>query len=211
MRVWAGTARRINQPTAAAADGRTAERTGTITAIIGTSAAVSLVLLSGCLTDAGTGTGTPAIIGHPFQNEPTGFRNIEWGARLNSISDKMTLLGREKNVEKYARPGDKLNFGDAQLASIHYNFYKGQLKGVYIESKSGAMTAMVNTFQAQFGPGFQANPYIPRYLWNGTNTTIFLACSEATLSCQGVIDSVRVEAEQKADDAVAARGAKQDF
>jgi hypothetical protein len=90
-------------------------------------------------------------------------------------------------------------------------FYKGQLEQVHIKSKSGTMTAMINTFQAQFGPGAQANQYIPNYLWEGPNTIIFLDCSEATLSCEGIIASVRVRAEKKADSAVAARGAKQDF
>ena len=93
----------------------------------------------------------------------------------------MTLLGREKNVETYVRPSDKLNFGDAQLASIHYSFYKGQFEDVLIKSKSGAMPAMVNTFQAQFGGGAQANQYIPNYLWGGPNTGIYLDCNEATL------------------------------
>jgi hypothetical protein len=133
------------------------------------------------------------------------------GGAAGRISDKMTSIGKEKNVEMYVRPSDKLNFGDAQLASIHYSFYKGQPEGVFIKSKSGAMPAMVNTFQTQFGRGAQANQYIPHYLWEGPNTAIFLDCNEATLSCDGMISSVRILAEKKADDAVAARGAKQDF
>jgi hypothetical protein len=57
----------------------------------------------------------------------------------------------------------------------------------------------------------QTNKYIPSYLWEGPNTKICLDCSEATLSCTGMIASVRVRAEEQADGAVAARGAKQDF
>jgi hypothetical protein len=171
-------------------------------------ALASFVLLSACVTDD-TGAGTPRI-GRPFQNEPTGFRNIEWGARLNS-TDRMTLLTKEKNVEVYARQGDKLNFGDAQLVSIHYKFYKGQLEGVYITSKPGTMAAMVNTFQTQCGRGAQANQYVPSYLWEGPNTALFLDCNEAALSCDAMIASVRVRAEEKADGDAAAHGAKHDF
>jgi hypothetical protein len=167
------------------------------------------VFLSGCVTDE-AGTATPAAIGHPFQNEPTSFRNIEWGSRLNS-ADKMTLLGSKQNTEMYVRATDKLNFGDAQLEYVHYDYYKGQFEGVYIKSKPGAMAAMVNTFQAQFGRGAQANQYIPSYLWEGPNAAIYLDCHQSTLTCEGFISSVRVRAEKKADDDAAARGAKHDF
>jgi hypothetical protein len=159
----------------------------------------------------GCTSGTPLLrntVG--FQNEPTGFRNIEWGAQVHNIPEKLTLVEKGKS-EIYTRPGDKLSFGDAKLKSIHYAFYKGRFELVYIESQPGTTTEMINTFQAQFGQGKQANQYISNYLWYGPKTRIFLNCNEINKSCQAMIGSIALLEEEEADKAASAKGAKRDF
>ena len=103
-----------------------------------------LSINSGLCVKAGTALlllllGTPALA---FDNEPDGFRDIPWGASPDSVEglrpDMQTTgdfesVARDEGLtlkgfplESYVRPSDKMEFGDAEMARISYQFYKGR-------------------------------------------------------------------------------------
>ena len=56
-----------------------------------------------------------------FQNEPDGFRDIEWGTNLNVLQD-MTVSSKYMNTTYYKRNKDKMSVEGAKLNSISYLF-----------------------------------------------------------------------------------------
>ncbi len=70
-----------------------------------------------------------------YQNEPTGFRGINWGYKIKSVGDWQLKDGAEGLVF-FNRKNDKMKIGDADLDNIDYIFYQNQLCGVKIEYSS---------------------------------------------------------------------------
>lgn len=84
----------------------------------------------------------PICTAQAFDNEPDGFRGIPWGAAPSSVEgllpdpettgdfegvardEGLTLRGFP--LESYRRPSDKMEFGDAEITRISYQFYKGR-------------------------------------------------------------------------------------
>jgi hypothetical protein len=155
---------------------------------------------------------TIAVPCYAFQNEPSGFRGIEWGATIEQAKNKLTQIGQEGKFSIiFRRPDDKMSIGDAELESIRYKFYRGQFSGVYIISKPSTSRAIMQTFRTQFGPGAQPNQYIERFLWDGATSFIFLDCVTFESSCKALIASTALRKIEEADKAAAAAGAKKDF
>ncbi len=83
-----------------------------------------------------------------FDNEPDGFRGIAWGTELTSVaglvSDNLAQNMLENNsleigvkltdfaLKSYRRTGDKLEFGNAQMESVSYQFYQDRFVGATI-------------------------------------------------------------------------------
>jgi hypothetical protein len=82
---------------------------------------------------------TPALA---FENETDGFRGIPWGAAPSSVEglvpDSQTasdfesvardegLTLKDFPLESYRRPSDKMEFAEAEMGRISYQFYKGR-------------------------------------------------------------------------------------
>jgi hypothetical protein len=72
-----------------------------------------------------------------FQNEPNGFRGLEWGSELSSLKD-IELVENDmsrKFVKVYRIRNDELIIGDAKLEYIDYIAWKGKLSEVIILAK----------------------------------------------------------------------------
>jgi hypothetical protein len=149
-----------------------------------------------------------------FQNEPSGFRGIDWGAPVENFQDQ--LSGKDApttpGLAFYQRKDDKMSIGAAQLTRITYVFYKGRFEGAQIQTAEGASYpgALRDALVAQFGPGDQPNRYIDRWFWRGTQAMILLDCT-ARLSCRAHISSRAMFEEQQRDKKAAAEKAKKDF
>jgi hypothetical protein len=146
-----------------------------------------------------------------FQNEPTSFRGIAWGTPLSAVQGQMKFDHREGHQDMYTRSGDSMTLGDASLRRMLYVFYQGVFSEVYLASDRGSGGAMIGAFRSNFGPGYQENPHIDRYLWDGSMAFICLTCNAASLDCEGVIESKAIHNQKIEDDAAAASRAKKDF
>ena len=148
-----------------------------------------------------------------FENEPTGFRGIEWGTKFEQVAEQFTQTTASQDRVFYQRKGDKLNFGEAVLQDITYMFYKGEFQGVMIRSEAGVQNqhALKDAVTAQFGFGRHPNRYMERVYWFGPVTWISLDCFNSTKRCTLMIRSKAVIDREQADKKTAAAGAKKDI
>jgi hypothetical protein len=126
---------------------------------------------------------TPAI---SFQNEPKGFRDIEWGSNISGLAD-MSMFFSQRDIKLCSRKADKMAIGDAALDKIVYVFYKDQLTGIIISFHSlSTFHALKATLFEQYGEGEQSDPLKEKYFWAGETTIIRLDLTpvsyEGTLS-----------------------------
>lgn len=112
---------------------------------------------------------------------------IEWGTNISDLPDMvlMGVVGDGKTV--YARQGEKLKIGDADIERVMYGFYEDRLYEVQIHFRSSSHFAKLKEilFQA-YGPGRQPNQFVETYHWYGGRTSAFLTYDEK--SGKGVID-----------------------
>lgn len=153
-----------------------------------------------------------ALPTYAYQNEPYGFRGIDWDTPLEQVADQFTELSDSKGRGFYQRKGDKLTIGEAELESVTYVFYKGRFQGAMLTTTEGAANqrALRDAFTAQFGRGEQPNRYIDRFYWWGAITQISLNCSSGR-KCLALLRSKALSDTERADRKTAAEGAKKDF
>ncbi len=113
-----------------------------------------------------------------FQNEPTGFRGITWGADISKLAD-MKFLKDDGDMTFYQRKGEKLKLGDASLTDITYVAYKGRLERVLIryEGFSNHQSNKRKLFEL-YGNPYKENGFLGRYSWFGTDVHIDLDYNE---------------------------------
>jgi len=109
-----------------------------------------------------------------FQNEPDGFRGIEWGTDISERSDMSRI---EENL--YKRKNDKLTIGNANVKLIAYMGYKGKLMAVVVTYEGFSNNEKIQqTFFQLYGKGYKPNRFMERYSWFGNDVQISLTYSE---------------------------------
>ena len=117
-----------------------------------------------------------APLASPYENEPTGFGGLEWGA---AVPDDMTFVSEDPDTwdQTFARSSDALRFGSASVEAVYYvfnfagEFYKAEIYAAdridndelyaYLKGTHGDADEMV------------AEPDLePWSLWKGQTTTI---------------------------------------
>jgi hypothetical protein len=121
-----------------------------------------------------------------FQNEPEGFRGLKWG---DPPTENMTKLSRldlsplSDSGTYRIFEGENLQIGGAELERIEYRFYKGQLLGVFIETKFNEGEPLQDVVDLKFGMYDIVKDlsgkydYCWCYEWTGDITTIKLVLS----------------------------------
>jgi hypothetical protein len=109
-----------------------------------------------------------------FENEPKGFRAIEWWTHISKLPE-MKLLDDKDNVRMYVREGDRLEIGEAKVEDIWYGFHRERFHKVTIPfiSKHNYEALKKILFEA-FGPGHPLGPEQVRFYWAGTRVNIDL-------------------------------------
>lgn len=147
-----------------------------------------------------------------FQNEPNGFRGLEWGAELSSLKNiELIEDGKSGNVVKvYRIKNDELMIGDAKLEYINYHEWKGKLYEVWILAKGNInVENLLAACDKQFGPvrAWDYNDeYTSRLLhtWRGKTTTIILRrdsdIGTLILRSREIEDLIQKERKQKQEE-----------
>ena len=147
-----------------------------------------------------------------FQNEPDGFRGLQWGTSITEIEAQFGPPTSGKESEMRRRIGDKLAIGEAELIDVLYFFSDGQFDSVMLKSTGFSnKKALIGAFRTQFGEGMKPNRYIDHYLWSGPITRIGLRCRSVGDECTVLIFSTIGAQKKEAARKSAAQKAKEDF
>lgn len=102
---------------------------------------------------------TPAMHADAFQNEPNGFRGVVWGSTISVFPNLNLILHEAYDCAVYAKDGDTLRIGGAELYSINYHFFQDRFYGVTMSSKMDVFNSaqyakdLRNIIVRRFGPG----------------------------------------------------------
>ncbi|MEW6264090.1 MAG: hypothetical protein AB1641_13530 [Thermodesulfobacteriota bacterium] len=111
-----------------------------------------------------------------FQNEPPAFRELAWGSSIDDAKAQgLTFLRDNGDFQDYLRKDDKLEYGDAQVESIVYSFYKDKLFRVLITYKDmHNYEELKSRLFFVYGPGQARADEYKTWWWFGRDVTIGL-------------------------------------
>lgn len=152
---------------------------------------------------------TPA---QAFQNEPDGFRGLSWGTPLAKAGPGFELTEKGDAQSIYARQGDKLSIGAAQLDYIRYAFGAKGFSSVLIATLGGAANkrALLDALQARFGTPDSSDEILGRYYWVGDRARVGVHCGLRP-NCELFIESTHAAEAEQAERRAAAKAAGKDF
>lgn len=113
--------------------------------------------------------------------EPDGFRGLQWGnePKMQSGLKRVGTDPSYGGLDVYMRSGDELKIGAADVSKIEYRFWKGKFLSVTIYCAGYVnCTNLKDATVDKFGLGYQANPYIETYVWEGPVTSMLLKYNE---------------------------------
>ncbi len=137
---------------------------------------ICCVVLVGSLAYAEPGDFKPG-------SEPDGFRGIKWGQDISTIEGLVLVVTdlSHSGIDVYAREGDELKIGAAELDGIYYGFWQDKVCNVqiYINGDVNFERVKAVVFE-KFGEGFQSNEYTESYTWLGEKVSMLLDYNESS-------------------------------
>jgi len=145
-----------------------------------------------------------------FQNEPEGFRGLEWGdpPTEDMISTDCLNKKEDKWNKGFYRPDDKLAIGSVPLSKIVYSFYYSEPPGlmsvtlIFEEKENYDLSKTI--LEGIFGKATKSTmPFLTwKDVWIGEKTTIELKYARSILSIEGHLKffSPQILAEKKKTD-----------
>jgi hypothetical protein len=125
-----------------------------------------------------------------------GFREMRFETPLDSLKN---LVEVEKDY--YKSTTEDMKLGDYELSQVVYNFYKGLLGTIMIESKGYVNSVgFLKILQEAYGKGYKDNPYIERYIWVGEKVKMSYKQNSITNGATIFIYSVKIDNLEKADE-----------
>ena len=111
------------------------------------------------------------------------------------------VLKEDAGASKYyARPGDDLSIGGAQVDQIIYGFYKNRMHVVRITTKGISNSlALLEVLRQAYGPGYQSNQFMQKYLWDGSKVLLTYDENAVTRDAKVWFFSRPLIEEEKAD------------
>jgi hypothetical protein len=143
-----------------------------------------------------------------IDNEPTGFRGIEWGTPLDVVRGKVGLAFNqqiETDIAEY-RSRANLSMNGVPLRYILYRFYRGRFFAGIMFTDFGQRESMIETLTARFGQ--PADTQGKEITWYGPTTIVILMCAAWEKSCAATFQSTAIVAEQMKDRAASAKSSK---
>ena len=147
-----------------------------------------------------------------YQNEPNGFRGLEWGVELKDTKG-LVFLNQQGALSIYSRKTDKMKMGEAQLILITYSFWHNKLLGVAMSTNGlGDWYALKETTKMKFGKSTKEHPFLEEYAWVGKITSARLTYNQFSEEGMLVMVSTKLSNEMSAyDEQKAKEGAEKDF
>ena len=108
-----------------------------------------------------------------------GFENIKWGESIKKYKNIMHLTSEKDKLKKfYVINNDELLWGDINLTSISYMFYKDKFSSVIIQTDKSSynIKKIINIFNDLYGKPFYSNKYINKFKCKNESTIVSLKC-----------------------------------
>jgi len=119
-----------------------------------------------------------AAYAEAFENEPTDFRGIEWGAAYAEHADEMNLVRSDADVLVYIREGDEGESDRGSFMKIAYRYYKDRFSAGIIQTYgSDARKQLERTLTGTYGEPVKVSRRQELYAWDGEKVQIVLSCS----------------------------------
>jgi len=117
-----------------------------------------------------------SVRGFAFQNEPEGFRGLEWGDPPGEDMVFFDIVKNYPDLVWYQRRYDRLRIGTVKLVLICYLFYKNRLMQVQIEpvAEEGGYDSLREILEREFGAGQRTEGLGRSSKWIGDITEITL-------------------------------------
>ena len=134
-----------------------------------------------------------------------GFGNITWGESIKKHKDIMHLTSEKDKLKKfYVLNSDELLWGDINLSSISYVFYKDMFSSVAIQTDRSSynLKKIINRLKNKFGEPFYSNKYINKFKWKNESTIVNLKCFSSSHKCSIIYNSVAMSKLEKDDNDV---------
>jgi len=128
--------------------------------------------------DAATSAPAPADL-HQLDHT-YGFRDVKFEMPISAFRN-LVLVDATGRTKIYRRTTDSYQVGQAQVASILYYFYKGNLITVRLTTQGATNSqAMLEAFGELYSPGYQANEHLEKHVWQGEK--VYLGYEQNTLT-----------------------------
>jgi hypothetical protein len=153
-----------------------------------------------------------AVSAQAFQNEPPGFRDIQWGTDIAAFKEEMKLVKDNGDFKDYQRKDDKMELGDAQVDSIVYSFYKDRFFRVMVKySYEWNYKRLRERMFMVYGPGSERKDDFRTWWWFGDNVSLGLWYGVVTN--EGTVSFIYkpIQKEREADQMEAAKKGSLDF
>ena len=147
-----------------------------------------------------------------FQNEPPGFRDIQWGTDIATLKEEMKLVKDTGDFKDYKRKNDKMELGDAIVDSITYSFYKDRFFRVLVKySNEWNYRRLKDRMFTVYGPGTERKDDYKTWWWFGNDVSIGLMYGIVTY--EGTVSYIYkpIQKEREADQMEAAKKGSLDY
>lgn len=128
-----------------------------------------------------------------------GFRDARFGAELTALPDLQLLTdGGAAGTQIYVRPDEALAIGDARLDGVTYGFFQERLYfvAIFTSGRRNAQ-AVLNSFQAAYGPGAAVAGEAVEFVWQGSRVMLHFRQDPATGVGMAAITSLEMDAQVK--------------
>lgn len=107
-------------------------------------------------------------------SEPDGFRGVKWETHVNEIKGLEYKHTMKDGRKVYARIGDKMQIGDAQLDTIWYTFRDDKFYSAFASTRKGHCNELRAAVLSTFGEGYRTR--FDEIQYRGTLTWVDLIC-----------------------------------
>jgi hypothetical protein len=128
-------------------------------------------------------------------DEKYGFREAKFEMPYDSFKNLT-----EVETGWYKSTDENLKLGDYILDAVVYNFYKGQLAAIAIQTKGYSNSrGVLKILQAAYGKGYQSNQFIEEYYWFGKKVIMSYNQNSITDDAIIFIHSIKMSDLEKAE------------
>ncbi len=133
-----------------------------------------------------------------FENEPTDFRGIEWGAAYSDHAHSLELVRQDDDVLVYMRESEEDTSDRNSYMKIAYRFYKDKFSAGIIQTYGNeAKRKLRESLIERHGEPIRVSRRQELDAWDGEHVQIVLSCSVTSYCAAEFISKEMVALEEQ--------------